>query len=230
MKVAVMNMSGNVGKTTIARQLLAPRLGAPVIPIESINADDQEVEALLRGSQYGELLAQIGGLSRAVIDVGASNVEDLLEGMRLYRGSADEEFDVVIVPTIGSPKQIRDTIATIDALRDRGVRGDKIRLLFNMVDYRDTVPAVFATIFSYWADHKDFRLDPTAVIHTNELFEQLAGANVADLVADQTDFKALRAQTADPGEKRAITHRLGLRRLARGVSEEFNAVYKILMN
>lgn len=36
MKVAVINFSGNVGKTTIARHLLAPRIpGAEVVSIES---------------------------------------------------------------------------------------------------------------------------------------------------------------------------------------------------
>ena len=40
MKVAVINFSGNVGKTTIARHLLAPRIpDADFIAVESINAD-----------------------------------------------------------------------------------------------------------------------------------------------------------------------------------------------
>ena len=55
MKVAVINFSGNVGKTTIARHLLAPRIdGAEVIAIESINADEGQAQAL-RGRQFGEL-------------------------------------------------------------------------------------------------------------------------------------------------------------------------------
>ena len=41
MKIAVINFSGNVGKTTVARHLLAPRIpGAEVIAVESLNADD----------------------------------------------------------------------------------------------------------------------------------------------------------------------------------------------
>ncbi|MCK7494813.1 MAG: hypothetical protein MZW92_29645 [Comamonadaceae bacterium] len=43
MKVAVISFSGNVGKTTIARHLLAPRIpGAQLIAVESINAEDGE--------------------------------------------------------------------------------------------------------------------------------------------------------------------------------------------
>src|ERR1035441_2295314 len=55
MKVAVINFYGNVGKTTIARHLLAPRIdGAELIAVESINADEGQGHAL-RGKQFGEL-------------------------------------------------------------------------------------------------------------------------------------------------------------------------------
>ncbi|MBZ8143267.1 StbB, partial [Rubrivivax gelatinosus] len=49
MKVAVISFSGNVGKTTIARHLLAPRIpGAQLIAVESINAEDGEAADALR--------------------------------------------------------------------------------------------------------------------------------------------------------------------------------------
>ena len=55
MKIAVINFSGNVGKTTVARHLLAPRIaGAELIAVESINADDGQNQAV-RGSQFGAL-------------------------------------------------------------------------------------------------------------------------------------------------------------------------------
>jgi hypothetical protein len=51
MKIAVINFSGNVGKTTVARHLLLPRMaGAEIIAVESINADDGQGQAL-RGRQ-----------------------------------------------------------------------------------------------------------------------------------------------------------------------------------
>ena len=55
MKVAVINFSGNVGKSTIARHLLLPRIEtAELIVIESLNADEGLGQAL-RGRQFGEL-------------------------------------------------------------------------------------------------------------------------------------------------------------------------------
>jgi hypothetical protein len=92
MKIAVINFSGNVGKTTVARHLLAPRIeGAEVIAIESINADDGQTQAL-RGRQFGELQEYLQTVENVVVDIGASNVEDLLSLMRKYRGS-HEDFD-----------------------------------------------------------------------------------------------------------------------------------------
>ncbi|WP_108723260.1 hypothetical protein [Xanthomonas citri] len=38
MKVAVINFSGNPGKTTLVDHLLAPRMNAPKFEIETINA------------------------------------------------------------------------------------------------------------------------------------------------------------------------------------------------
>ena len=133
MKVAVINFSGNVGKTTIARHLLAPRMpGAEVISIESINADDGQA-APLRGSQFGELQEYLQTVDNVVVDIGASNVEDLLSLMRKYRGS-HEDFDYFIVPTVPALKQQQDTIATLAELARIGIPAAKIRLVFNLVE------------------------------------------------------------------------------------------------
>ena len=51
MKLAVINFSGNVGKTTVARHLLAPRIrGCQFVSVESINADESE-PLTIRGRQ-----------------------------------------------------------------------------------------------------------------------------------------------------------------------------------
>ncbi|MGV8293900.1 hypothetical protein ACV36C_33970, partial [Pseudomonas aeruginosa] len=68
---AILNFSGNMGKTTLAGQCLAPRLHAPIFSIESINvdasADGLEVERL-RGKKYGELLGEIIKAGSAIVD------------------------------------------------------------------------------------------------------------------------------------------------------------------
>ena len=82
MKIAVINFSGNVGKTTVARHLLLPRIqGAELISVESVNADEGKTTAL-RGGQFAELQEYLQTVSSVVVDIGASNVEELMAQMR----------------------------------------------------------------------------------------------------------------------------------------------------
>jgi hypothetical protein len=54
---------------------------AQVFAVESINSDGTEDEAV-RGKEFAELLESLAILDDAVIDVGASNVEDFVDLMR----------------------------------------------------------------------------------------------------------------------------------------------------
>lgn len=83
MKIAVINFSGNVGKTTIPRHLLLPRIpGAELISIESLSADRNQGQ-YLRGRQFAELQEYMQTVDTLVVDIGASNVKDLMAGSRL---------------------------------------------------------------------------------------------------------------------------------------------------
>ena len=92
MKIAVVNFSGNVGKSTVARHLLLPRVrGAELIAVESSNAyEGQSRGHALRGRQFGELQEYLQTVDNVVVDVGASNIEDLLELMHRYRNALRE--------------------------------------------------------------------------------------------------------------------------------------------
>ena len=128
MKIAVMNFSGNVGKTTIAAHLLKPRMpNARVYSVESINAgaDASGVEVeKLRGKKFGSLIDAIMMLDEAIIDVGASNVEDFMKMMQQFDGS-HEEIDLFIVPTLKEKKVQADTVNTVRALRTLGIPAKK---------------------------------------------------------------------------------------------------------
>jgi hypothetical protein len=231
MKIAVINFSGNVGKSTIARHLVAPRLNnARVIAIESINSDEGIQDGTIRGNQFGELLDVLVQLDDVVVDIGASNVEDFVKLMSQYRGS-HEDFDYYIVPTVSKTKQQRDTIATIDALADLGIPAKKIRLVFNMVEHEENVEQVFSSLFQYQADQKNFTLKPGAVLRVNEIYNKLNGSQstIAGILADTTDFKEQLKATTDSAEKLRLSRLIGIKRLAAGVAEELDAVYKTLL-
>ena len=227
MKIAVINFSGNVGKSTVARHLFLPRLTqARYIPVASINSDGSDEEAI-RGKQFGELMEALALMDDAVVDIGASNVEDFVARMKQYRGS-HEDFDFFIVPTIARNKQLRDTISTIDALAEIGVPAKKIRLVFNMVEVDDPVERAFSALFEYHAASKSFTLRPDAVIQMNDIYGKLKGqdASIEDILKDPTDLKAELKAATSPDEKLRLSQRIGIKRLAAGVKEELDACFK----
>ena len=161
MKVAVLNFSGNVGKTTVAAHLLKPRMGdAPVYSIESINAgadaDGLDVEKM-KGKKFGQLVDELMTLDAAIIDVGASNVEDFLKLMQQYDGS-HEEFDVFIIPVVKEKKVQADTVNTIRALQQLGIPKKKIRMVFNKLDTDESVIDEFAPLFGLAESEKSFTI------------------------------------------------------------------------
>jgi MinD-like ATPase involved in chromosome partitioning or flagellar assembly len=228
MKIAVLNFSGNVGKTTVARQMLAPRVGVDrVIPVETINSDGTEEDAL-KGKQFGQLSDALQLLENAVIDVGASNAEIFLQQMKMYRGS-HEDFDFFVIPTVPKNKQERDTISTIEALHEVGVPAKKIRVVFNMVEPDDEPQQLFANLVRYGQEVKKFTLRE-AVIHTNPIFGFLKAGDltVKDMVNDTTDLKAAAEAATTQEDKLKISRQIGMRRLAYGVDEELDAAFKAL--
>src|SRR6478609_3404775 len=174
MKVAVINFSGNVGKTTIARHLLAPRIaGAEVISIESINADDGQA-APLRGSQFGELQEYLQTVDNVVVDIGASNVEELLSLMRKYRGS-HKDFDYFVIPTVPALKQQQDTIATLAELARIGIPAAKVRIVFNQVEGDADLRRKFEPLLSFVRAHPLALASTQCRLGANEVFERTKG-------------------------------------------------------
>lgn len=231
MKIAVINFSGNVGKSTVSRHLLAPRMNnAAIIFVESINSDGTQQEAI-RGKQFGELQEVLALMENTVVDVGASNVEDFVNLMKQYRGSY-EDFDFFVIPTAPKNKQQRDTISTIDALSDIGVPAKKIGLIFNMVD-RDEIPErIFSGLFDYHQAKKNFTLKPNAVIHLNDIYSKLSSGEktIRDILSDPTDWKEKIKTANDSKEKLQFAQQLAVKRLAAGVTEELDTVFKTLFN
>ena len=230
MKIGVINFSGNVGKSTVARHLLAPRMNnAQIISVESINSDGTEEDSV-RGKQFGDLIEAIALMDNVVVDIGASNVEDFISRMAQYRGS-HEDFDYFVIPTVGKQKQQRDTISTIDALTELGIPAKKIRVVFNMVEIEDAPERVFSGIFEYATAEKTFTLRPDAVIHMNDIYGKLRGSEqtIADILNDPSDLKEQLKAAKDADEKLRISRQIGVKRLAAGVTEELNAVFKALL-
>ncbi len=233
MKIAVINFSGNVGKTTIAGHLLKPRMGdAPIFSIESLNvdasADGLDVEKM-RGKRFGDLQEQLMLLDNAIIDVGASNVEEFLKMMQQYHDS-HEEFDFFVVPTVKEKKQQADTVNTIRALAKLGIPKSKIRLVFNKVEVDESVSDEFSALFGLADIEKSFILKKDAVVYSNEVFERLksVGKSLGEITNDETDYRAKLRDETDAEKKEQYVRMISLKRLAVTANKNLDDVFKVL--
>ncbi|PSU67882.1 StbB [Photobacterium phosphoreum] len=218
MNIIVINFSGNVGKSIVSQYLLAPRLNdATIISIESINTTGHQ-EDNIKGKYFDEIMAAAVDSNNAILDVGASNVEEFINQMKDNVGS-EEDFDYFIIPTINRAKQISDTISTINTLTTLGVEKNKIRVLFNMVGRDDNINKIFIELIDVCSDVAT--INTQAVIYENNLFNRLMDEDkkvkIIDIVNDDTDFSALIKASNDSVERQQLTFKKGTKRLAVGV-------------
>lgn len=234
MKVAVINFSGNVGKTTIARQLLGSRMQAEEFAVETINAgasDESVRTSRIKGKDFGELQEDLMLMESAIVDVGASNAEDFVKLMAQFSGS-HEEFDYFVVPVVAEKKQQADTINTIKTLARLGVPSKKIRVVFNRVDPDDSqhIDNLFATVVGFHQAEKLFTLKRDAVLFNNEIFDRLRALKktVSDLIDDPTDYRAMLREAKTDDEKHFAVSMVSAQRLARSAQENLDQVFKAL--
>lgn len=229
MKIAVISFSGNVGKSTIARHLLAPRMpGTKVISIESINASEEQ-DHVITGRQFAELQEYLQLVDDVVVDIGASNIEDLLGLMRRYRGS-HEDFDAFIVPAVPAGKQQRDTMATLAELSRLGIPADKVRVIFNMVEDGADLERSFEPLLAFLKQAPMARVSLDCRLGINEIYGRIngSGADLSALAADPSDYKALIKASTDAPQRLALAQRLATQRLANGVVPELDACFRAL--
>jgi len=208
MRVAVINYTGTVGKTTVSAHLLAPRMhDAPIFSIETVNqsASDLGLEAeTMKGDKFASLFKKLLVLDDAIIDVGASNVEDFLDRMIKFEG-AQEEIDFFVVPVVSGGKEQRETIQLIDALAGAGVPKERVRVLFNRVD--TDVEDEFKPVLGYAKLRKTCVANPEAAIYETEVFDMLSAKrlSIGKLMADETDYRG-QIKTVDKTDKKTIAH------------------------
>ena len=234
MKVAVLNYTGTVGKTTIAAHLLSPRMNnAPIFAIETINETAEglgvDVEKI-RGEKFRDLFKKLMLLDDAIIDVGASNVEAFLDGMVKFEDS-HLEFDCFIVPVTAGSKEQKETISIIATLADFGIPADKIRVVFNRVEA--DVAEEFGPILNFAKKQKNCIANPDAAIFENELFDMLSvkKITIGDALADETDYKAKARELGKDGDAKLKTHYSDMhviKSLAKSVNRNLDAVFTAL--
>ena len=105
MKIATVNYSGSVGKTVTTSHLLAPRIpDAEIIAVESTNESAADLGLnveQMRGGQFGRLFRKLLMTDTAIVDVGASNIEDFLAELVKYDQA---HLEICLLYTSPSPR------------------------------------------------------------------------------------------------------------------------------
>lgn len=221
-KVAVLNYSGNVGKTTLTRHLLQPRMGnCPVMSVESINDGDDETN--IKGKNFNAVLIEVQSSDSVIVDIGSSNIEQVFSKARTM-GNVFDEFDYLVVPTVDKPKQQANTAKILADLMDLGVDPERIKLVLNQVEDDDEVENVFHRVLSVARASGITH----AIVHENEGYAYLGTRTVKDVVAMDRDFRKEIAAAGTKEAKRELATMQVFSRLAKGIEAELDGVFQTL--
>lgn len=236
MKVAVINYTGTVGKTTIAAHLLSPRMNdAQIFAVETINetADGLGLDVeKVKGDKFRDLFKKLMILDDAIIDVGASNVEAFLDGMVKFEDS-HLEFDCFVIPVTSGTKEQKETISIILTLADFGITPNKIKLVFNRVG--SDVEDEFAPLINFCRKEKKCTFSENSAVFENELFDMLSikKMNISDLLLDTTDYKAKAREIGKDGDAKLRSHYTDMhvmKSLAKSVNRNLDTVFNSLFS
>lgn len=201
LKLAIASYVGKCGKTTLTANLFAPRMpDAPIIAIESIN---ETAEALgvdvekMKGESFRQLFKRLMSEDSAIIDVGASNIEDFMDQIVKFE-DAHEEIDYFVVPVVSGSVEQKESLKTIKALAAIGVPKEKIRVVFNKVsgDIAEDFVGFIAGAANYATLNQD------AYVEQSELFDLMTinKTTIGSIMADETDYRALLKKTPKDNE------------------------------
>lgn len=227
MKIVVLNYSGNVGKTTIAKHLLIPRMGdCPWIPVESINSGGDKA-LNFKGKEFNEVMLTISQMSDVVVDIGSSNVESALEQLATL-GDGTSDFDFYVIPTVAVVKQQEDTLKLVGDLLAMMVDADRIKVVFNQVPMGINFDRVFGRLVT-GLKRVGVVASEEATIHSSDLFVRMnEGQTITEVISVGRDIKAELATEPEKDRKAALAAQLLASRLAKGVKTEMDAVFRFL--
>ena len=233
MKVAIVSLSGSIGKTSLSAHMFYPRLGSPIVfAVETINETvgwyGLPCEEF-SGDQFDELIARILRTDNALIDTGASNIESFVKHLVRHDG-AHEEIDFFIVPVPVNAKEQSEAVKTTELLRGLGVPGEKVRVLFNSV--KDNVEKEFKVFLSEIRKNGYIEPNLKAVVFYNRLFNWLHNQNmhIETILNDKTDYKALLASDADDDQLNKWAEVFANQMAARSVKRNLDAAFSELFN
>lgn len=193
MKIAVLNYSGNVGKTTIARDLLHYNLqDYDLVTIESINSDGKE-HMIIRGDDRDKIYTEILVNDDLILDIGSSNLESYLKSSEKEEDFIDA-IDMFVIPVTPQKKQQADTIKTVRDVYSLGA--SNIHVIFNQVAEDSEVSVIFSDLISA-LNKLEIKVNEDNFIFQHNLYSR--GHQLSELI-DNEDYLSLMKEAKSIGE------------------------------
>lgn len=231
MKIAVINFSGNTGKSMLTKNMLVPLLaGARRISIEDLNEAGGRPDATITAGMFPSLAAELNAFDadkHFVLDIGASSAKEMI-GHFVRLASTREDIDLWLVPVTPSSKQCADSINTIRKLVDIGVDAARVVVVPNNI----TDVALFEMDFKRLglaAAEMGFRLCDQGV-PASRIYDMTRSADESlfEIAGDSTDYRdLLRRQRGDAAMVQDIGRRMVVRDMAREACTHLRAVFDV---
>lgn len=230
MKIALLNYSGNVGKTTLARDLFKLRLPKyEIVSIESVNNDGKE-NLLIRGEDGDKLYTELLLNDDMILDIGSSNLEAFfLSGKKEVE--IINNIDIFILPVTPELKQQADTGKTLKSLLSAGVVENKIHVIPNQViiDPHNPISNVFGELRKITAKlNIDFTLD--YAIERHDLYKN--GQTLGELLSNE-DYRAQMEEAKSQGDidkARTLSNKYIRQKKIRKLNEHYQMIFDNIIN
>jgi len=232
MKTLILNSSGNVGKSTITKEFLYPRLeNALIVEIETVN-DSNITNSNLNiinfniNNDFSELYLSCLEEENILVDIGASNLSSFFEKIVEFDGFLSL-FDFFIIPTVSTIKETKDTLKTIQFLLSLEVEKEKIKVIPNKV--KKDLKAEFSILFQ----NSEIEIKKNCFIKDSKLFPNLAllKTDIKTIFRSDLDIykkEILNAET--PTEKMRLIKIDLSNRMAHTIIKNFDEMFEILFD
>lgn len=234
MRVAVMNLTGNAGKTMITRQVIRPNLpGSRYFSVETVNKDGSE-EQLFSEEEMLTLIQEMVMVESCVIDVGASVAAAFFSAMNLYYGTISGMIDRFVIPVTADYKHVSGGLGAAAMLMSEGVPPEKIRFVFNQTKQNATheqLSATFDGVIRFCADNGipcslDARIGDNAAIKGVGKSKDV----LLEIAADPRNYQAEILSTQDASEKNRLAALFTKRVMAQTVTPQLGKVWNAIVS
>ncbi len=230
MKVVVLNNTGNVGKSFIAREVVYANMTEPrkIFDFESYNMPNSVFKAvsseLHSRKSFKDMLMNAAFAGNAVIDVGSSNIVEFLEEMRKYSREL-LSYDHFIVPTVLDDKQDSDTVKVLQILAAFKLQ-DKTRIVFNR--FQSGLQEIDRCKVKKEGEALGFKVNTKLVVSESSTVNEITEARVIldEIIGDKTDFREAAFKEKDKSRQRMLYEKHLLRISAETLKQECRAAWE----